>query len=344
MLVELLPKSDGIGFGGAGAVIEPPKAVKGFGASTFGVSSTTTDGAADPPNENGGVGAGRGGVAALAIAAPKNEGILGADSDFGNSDFGTSGATTVVTGAGLEKKSAAAVEDAEIAGNARGVETGVRGFGDLIIGITGVGATMGGGVGTIGLIGLASTSIAVGLASPKLNPPAGKTIGGNLIFPRFPSSTGGKSSSLAENTREEATCVLEECDRDGRMEEPAAGTVSKVEAKGGGTSVVGIGTGAGSSSITGTGEALEEALDREGREDSIGTSSSIVLLLSSSLSSFLALPFPLLLLLLFVGDFTLLRLVELSDFTILLVFLLGASTSIRSCSISYSRCLLLSCR
>lgn len=65
--------------------------------------------------------------------------------------------------------------------------------------------------------------ISIGLGvTTKLRPPVGNTIGGSLILPRSPSSTGGRSSSRAENTREDVTCVRDEWLLAGRID--GAGT------------------------------------------------------------------------------------------------------------------------
>ena len=148
-----------------------------------------------PPNAKG-VTAGEtmGGVGTES-AAPKNEGIFvvveAASIAFG---IGAIGVT------GFEKKLADAEEEM-----ARGTLCGRGSGADLG---RAAGAIVDGGADDILETRLADSTAGVVdfdesvLVDGKLKV-EGKTIGGNLILPRSPSSTGGRSSSRAENTRDD---------------------------------------------------------------------------------------------------------------------------------------------
>lgn len=168
-------------------------AAKGFdlGTSTRG---GVMAGVLDPKVNGDTAGEKKLGVGAAATS-PKNEGIFAG----GASIFGVTAAA-----GGSEKKSA----DAEAATNAGTAVTGA-GLGLGIV-IAGRGATTGettGGAEAMrlsreGISGAGVVDKEAGAETGKLND-AGKTIGGSLILSRSPSSTGGRSSSRAENTRED---------------------------------------------------------------------------------------------------------------------------------------------
>lgn len=191
------PNSDDVG-ARAGA-IGAPKLANGFGSDSTGFATSFSAGGevtgVFPPKAKGVMAGEMIGGVGTERAAPKKEGI-----------FVVAGAASMafVVGAigstGFEKKLAEAEAEAEMA------RATLAGGADL--GREGIGATVEGGAddirerrlvdSTAGDADFDESVLAVGKLKVE-----GKTIGGSLIFPRSPSSTGGRSSSRAEKTRDD---------------------------------------------------------------------------------------------------------------------------------------------
>lgn len=334
--------------------IGAPNAAKGlaFPSSTLSSDFLTTTGATGAPKEKGdasATGVGRG--ARSARADEKNDGLLPVAVGAGGSgatlglekksagagdDAGTAGVTTTDAGAGVGANEMAGTgREGEGAAKEK-VEGGAAKVDGTARRLRRVGAVAGLSSARVVAVRLPEAVPAALSPTPAPNPnpfaPILKTNGGSLIFSNSPSSSGGRSSSLAEKTLDDGTCLRDEWDRPGLDDDAAAPTRGSSR---------GVGRAAGS--LGGEGSAGGGEAGRVVRVDLLDTT------VAASSSSEVAfrdrpLPFALLPLVFFAGVPALLLLVtggSPSSLAMLLVcLLLGALSSSSSSSLlSLSLCL-----